>query len=182
MSFFQEILNSIKPPVTNGPPLSSLEEVSILLSELSLRTAELKKIEGQHAEEMVVLNQKYTEKGRACAVSIRVLEARIEEYATANREELLADNKKSVSTQNGEFGWSKNPDRLSLPKTVEEPDLCYQLIAAGLDAYVQTTPRVLKDRVKQDFSKYEEQFKELGLRVAKGNENFFIKPVEVRLA
>jgi phage host-nuclease inhibitor protein Gam len=182
----KDFLETLFKKVSKATPktdknLADLSEVNVVLGHIAVRKAQLEQLSGQLDQEVLQLTQKYVGQAEEVALTIRAMEVQVENFMEINKSTLLKDGCKSVQVANGEIGWRKNPDRLQLPTGLDEQEICKLLGMHGLDEYVRTEPSVRKERVKEDFDKPDFSFEELGFKLARGREVFYIKPMTLEL-
>lgn len=182
--FLESIFKRVsKTAPKTGKNLADLSEVNVVLGHIAVRKAQLDELNGQLDSEVLKLTQKYVGQAEEIALVIRAMEVQIENFMETHRAELLKGDSKSLQVANGEIGWRKNPDRLTLPVGMSEQEVCQLLLDNDLDEYVRTEPSVRKERVKEDFSTPgpDWSFEGLGFKLARGQEKFFVKPMTMEL-
>ena len=124
--------------------IKSMDDVNTCLKEIGVLENELAKIDGDANERILAVKAEAAGAGDPLRDQIEALAARIEDYASKNKDDIFID-KKSASLTFGDIGYRETTSVVTSSKT------CGLLKKLGLEKYIRTkvTEEPRKDMMKE---------------------------------
>lgn len=151
----------------------TLPEAQELMHQLADRDAKVRELIAKQDQEMAKIREKYAAKMADLKEACTEIEARLQSFAEANREQLFT-TRKSLDWNNGTLGFRTGTPALKTRKGYQWAGVL-ELVKSRLPDYVRVKEEVMKDRLLADRATLTDAvLAEVGIEVTQ-SETFFIE-------